>query len=132
MEQSKVMGGAPSLVNPADRAIVDGLVSWDVVADVATSVARIAVEKLARKAADDFYEHLLHSVQDYFCDNIKFNIGSRLDAAERERRAQWDRAEECERRALAAEERARTAEGQVAILIKAMPAVATQPPTGAE
>lgn len=113
MEQ--ILCDAPPPLNSADVA------DWSEVADGVLANITASVMPEVRPLADRLYEELLYSVQAYLADNIKFNIGSRLDTAERERRAQWDRAEECERRALAAEERARTAEAQVAMLIKAMP-----------
>lgn len=46
-----------------------------------------------REAANQFYGATMEAVQDYLSDNVNFNIRSRLDAAERERRSQWERAD---------------------------------------
>ncbi len=45
----------------------------------------------AKKAADEIYERLMCSTQDYLEENLRFNIASTLDTAERERKAAQDR-----------------------------------------
>lgn len=76
---------------------MSGQHAWD---DVAAEVADVVAKAMAptvRKASDDFYEGLMNTVQDYLADNITFNIASRLDAAERGRRSEWERAERAEK-----------------------------------
>jgi hypothetical protein len=54
------------------------------------TVIQARLEPIARKAADDLYADLLYSAQDYFADNVRFNIASKVEAAERQ--ARYDRA----------------------------------------
>lgn len=49
----------------------------------AASITAAQFEPIVRQAADDFYEKLLNTVQDYLCDNSQYNISSRIDVAER-------------------------------------------------
>lgn len=63
----------------------------------AVEEVREALEPEIRRAADGVYFRLLETVEEYLTDNATFNIQSRLDSAERERRAQWERADTAER-----------------------------------
>lgn len=64
-------------------ATPEGAASWEDVAVEVTELMAASFEPLARKAADDIYERLMETAQDYLADNIRFNLSSRLEASER-------------------------------------------------
>ena len=68
-------------------------VDFEAVASGVLDAIRPVVEREMKEAANQLYGATLEAVQDYLSDNASFNIRSRLDAAERDRRAQWERAE---------------------------------------
>jgi hypothetical protein len=68
-------------------------VDFEAVASGVLDAIRPVVEREMKEAANQLYGATLEAVQDYLSDNASFNIRSRLDAAERERRTQWERAE---------------------------------------
>lgn len=57
--------------------------TWEDVAVEVTELVAAALEPLARKAADDIYERMMETAQDYLADNVRFNLSSRLEASER-------------------------------------------------
>lgn len=67
---------------------------WEDVATEATEAVAAVIEPQVRKAADDLYARMMESVQDYLADNLRFNLSSRLETAEREgarlRKECWD------------------------------------------
>lgn len=71
----------------------DSAIDFEAVASDILDVVRPVVEREMREAANQLYGATMEAVQDYLSDNVNFNIRSRLDAAERERRLQWERAE---------------------------------------
>lgn len=76
------------------RVIAEGgpaPIEWETVAEEALGVMKAAADVAAKKAADEIYERLLCSTQDYLEENLRFNIASTLDTAERERKAAQDR-----------------------------------------
>lgn len=74
-------------------------VEWDSVeAEVLAALAPV-IERQAKAATDRIYDDLLTTTQDYLAENLRWNIASRLGAAERGRRAEWERAEAAEKRA---------------------------------
>lgn len=58
--------------------------AWEDVATEVTEVVAAVIEPLARKAADDIYERLMETAQDYLANNLRFNLSSRLGSAEGE------------------------------------------------
>jgi hypothetical protein len=70
---------------------------WDTVAAEVTTTVATSMEPTVRKVADDLYDHLMTTVQDYLADNVAFNIAASLNAASRGRRAEWERAEKAEK-----------------------------------
>lgn len=57
---------------------------WD---DVGDEVVAAILEKLKpalKKASETIYEDLLYTAQDYLIDNVRWNIRSAIDAAERQ------------------------------------------------
>ncbi len=68
-------------------------VDFDAVSAEVLDAIRPVIEHEVREASDLLYGATMEAVQDYLCDNVRFNIRSRLDAAEAERRAEWERAE---------------------------------------
>lgn len=71
---------------------------WEPVAEAVMASFQPHAEKLARRFSERLYEDFLGAVQDYLTDNVTFNIGQRIEAAERGRRDQWDRANAAEAR----------------------------------
>lgn len=69
-------------------------VRWDDVADEALGVMKAAADVAAKKAADDIYASVLDGAQDYLTSNLRFNIASKLDMAERQRLAMRERVRE--------------------------------------
>lgn len=57
---------------------------WEQFAEEATAQLVAVMEPVARRAADDIYERLMETAQDYLAENISFNLASRLQTAERE------------------------------------------------
>lgn len=57
---------------------------WEPVAQAVCEAASKALEPKVRKVADDLYDAMLSSVQDYLTENVEFNIGSRIEAAQRQ------------------------------------------------
>jgi len=57
------------------------------IAAEALAAAEAAAKVAVKRAADELYSSVLETVQDYFSDNVRFNIRSRLDAAARAARA---------------------------------------------
>lgn len=49
----------------------------------AESITPALFEPVIKRVTDDLYERLLNSVQDYLCDNTKYNIATRIATAER-------------------------------------------------
>ena len=72
-------------------------VDFEAVASGVLDAIRPVVEREMKEAANQLYGATLEAVQDYLSDNASFNIRSRLDAAERDRRTQWERAEAAEK-----------------------------------
>lgn len=68
---------------PADWEVVSGDVLEGLTQDV---------EHFVRIAHDNVYERLLCTVQDYLTDNLAYNIRSKLDAADRQAKADRERA----------------------------------------
>lgn len=58
-----------------------------------------ATKVIGKNVCDELYGALLDTVQGYLKDNVRFNIAATLAAAERGRRAEWERAEAAENRA---------------------------------
>lgn len=59
---------------------------WEIVGD---EVVAAIIEKLKpalKKASEEIYENLLYTAQDYLIDNVRWNIRSAIDAAERQAR----------------------------------------------
>lgn len=73
-------------------------VEWETAADEITGLLSRRAADIARKAADDFYERLLTTTQDYIAENARFNLESQLETANRGWRTQSARAEAAERR----------------------------------
>lgn len=72
---------AQEALRPAD----DGSpLEWEAMADEVLAAFAKRAGKMARAAADDYYEQLLYAVQDYLRENVRFNIASRIDGAERQ------------------------------------------------
>lgn len=67
---------------------------WEDVATEVTEAVAAVIEPQVRKAADDLYARMMETVQDYLADNLRFNLSSRLESAEREnarlRKECWD------------------------------------------
>lgn len=57
---------------------------WEDVASDVTDAIEKAVQPLLKKATDQIYAGLLDTTQDYLRDNLAFNIGERINAAERQ------------------------------------------------
>ncbi len=57
---------------------------WEDVATEVTEAVAAVIEPQVRKAADDLYARMMETVQDYLADNLRFNLSSRLESAERE------------------------------------------------
>lgn len=74
-----------------------GELDFEAVASGVLDAIRPVVEREMKEAANQLYGATMEAVQDYLSDNVNFNIRSRLEAAERERRAQWERAEAAEK-----------------------------------
>lgn len=66
---------------------------WTKVQDEVLAAIQPGIEKAVLAATDRIYDTVLSSVQDYFAENVRWNIESRLSAAERGRRSEWERAE---------------------------------------
>lgn len=58
--------------------------AWEDVASDVSSAIQKALQPLIRRAADDIYERLLDTTQDYLAENVAFNLAERISAAERE------------------------------------------------
>lgn len=56
---------------------------WDLVAPDVLKAAQEAIEVGVRKAADDLYDRMLYSVQEYFVENAAFNIASTIETCQR-------------------------------------------------
>lgn len=50
----------------------------------ADSIRPDLFKPLVQRVADDIYERLLESVQDYLCDNSEYNIAARIDVAQQQ------------------------------------------------
>lgn len=83
---------------------------WEPVAEAVMASFQPHAETLSRKFAERLYEDFLGSVQDYLTDNVTFNIGQRIAAADRGRREQWGRANTAEARVAELLEAARKAD----------------------
>lgn len=57
--------------------------NWADVAGEVTALLERRMRPVLQKVADELYERMLFSVQDYLAENLKFNIGSAIRAAER-------------------------------------------------
>lgn len=80
---------------------------WEAVGPEVLKVAQTAMEAGVRKAADDIYERMLYSVQEYFSENVTLNIASTIDMHKRNMVAAREAAEatEAENRRLLIEAR---------------------------
>lgn len=78
------MGSSQDLSPSATAATPKSAAPWEDVAVEVTELMAASFEPLARKAADDIYARLMDTAQDYLADNIRFNLSSLLEAAERE------------------------------------------------
>ena len=68
-----------------------GAANWDDVADEVLAGVAENIEPVIKRTADDLYERMLCSVQDYLADNVKSNIASRIDASDRQARHDRER-----------------------------------------
>lgn len=68
-------------------------IDFEEVASGVLDAIRPVVEREMREASNQLYGATMEAVQDYLSDNVNFNIRSRLESAERGRRAEWERAE---------------------------------------
>lgn len=66
--------------------------NWSEVADEVTALLERRMRPVLQKVADELYERMLFSVQDYLAENLKFNIGSAISAAEARAQANLDSA----------------------------------------
>jgi len=57
---------------------------WEDVATEVTEAIAAEIEPLIRRTADDIYERIMTGAQDYLAENLRFNLSSRLESAERE------------------------------------------------
>lgn len=55
----------------------------------AESITADQFEPLIRQAADNFYERMLETIQNYLCDNAEWNIAQRIKTAERSAQMAW-------------------------------------------
>lgn len=62
---------------------------WDAVGDEVVAAVLEKLKPALKKASEDIYENLLYTTQDYLIDNVRWNIRSEIDGAERQ--AQYDR-----------------------------------------
>lgn len=58
--------------------------AWENVEDEALAAVQGVLAPAVKAATDQMYVDIMEAVQDYFIDNVKFNIASRIDCAERE------------------------------------------------
>lgn len=65
---------------------------WSAVEAEVLAKLQPVVERQAKEVSERIYESLLTTTQDYLAENLRWNIASRLEAAERGRRAEWERA----------------------------------------
>lgn len=65
--------------------------TWGDVAEEALCVMKAAADVAAKKAADDIYTRILDANMDYLEQNLRFNIASTIETAERGRKEAQDR-----------------------------------------
>lgn len=72
-----------------DKRASVGAQDWEIVGDEVVAAILEKLKPALRKASEAIYEDLLYTAQDYLIDNVRWNIRSQIDAAERQ--AQNDR-----------------------------------------
>lgn len=71
-------------MNVDDTTMSDGPQQWDSVGDEVVATILEKLKPALKKASESIYEDLFYTVQDYLIDNVRWNIRSTIDAAERQ------------------------------------------------
>lgn len=67
-----------------DSAPIEARKEWDDVADEVVAAILEKLKPVLQKASESIYEDLLYTAQDYLIDNVRWNIRSTIDAADRQ------------------------------------------------
>lgn len=67
-----------------DSAPIEARKEWDEVADEVVAAILERLKPVLKKASESIYDDLLYTAQDYLIDNVRWNIRSTIDAANRQ------------------------------------------------